>query len=61
MTAETQERATHGERISYLEGTYGHLATKADLAALESRMTWRLIAVGVFVIAAITAIDRLWG
>lgn len=37
------------------------LATKADLASLESRMTWRLIAVGVFVIAAITVIDRLWG
>ncbi len=50
MSAESQER-TACER----------LATKADLAALESRMTWRLIAVGVFVIAAITIIDRLWG
>ena len=60
MSVESQER-TYGDRLGFLEGAYGHLATKADLAALESRMTWRLIAVGVFVIAAITVIDRLWG
>ena len=61
MSVENKERGTYGDRLGYLEGAYGHLATKADLAALESRMTWRLIGVGVFVIAAITVIDRLWG
>ena len=50
MSVESQERAA-----------YERIATKSDLAALESRMTWRLIAVGVFAIAAITVIDRLWG
>ena len=61
MSAENHERAAYGDRLGYLVGTYRRLATKADLAALESRMTWRLIGVGVFVIAAITVIDRLWG
>ena len=31
------------ERVARLEGAYEHLATKADLAQMETRMTWRLI------------------
>ncbi len=31
------------ERMARLEGAYEHLATKADLAQMETRMTWRLI------------------
>ena len=61
MSVENHERAAYGDRLGYPDGAYERLATKADLAALESRMTWRLIGVGVFVIAAITVIDRLWG
>ena len=30
--------ATTDERLSYLEGVYEHVATKADLAALETRL-----------------------
>ena len=30
---------TTEERLSHLEGAYEHLATKADLQALETRMT----------------------
>ncbi len=30
------------ERVARLEGAYEHLATKADLAQMESRMTWRI-------------------
>lgn len=31
--------ATEAERLARLEGAYGHLATKADLANLETRLT----------------------
>ena len=34
--------ATLEERVSALESTYGHLATKADLAALEARLEARI-------------------
>ena len=37
MTAPTTERMTR------LPGAYEHLATKAALAQMETRMTWRLI------------------
>ena len=30
---------TDAERLSHLEGAYEHLATKADLHALETRIT----------------------
>lgn len=30
------------ERVARLEGAYEHLATKADLAQMESRLTWRI-------------------
>ena len=45
---------TDTDRISRLEGAYEHLATKADLAQMETRLTWRLIgAVCVLVVAKI--------
>ena len=31
--------ATEAERLARLEGAYDHLATKADLANLETRLT----------------------
>ena len=31
------------ERVARLEGAYEHLATKADLAQMETRLTWRLV------------------
>ena len=35
--------ATLDQRVSRLEGAYEHLATKEDLARLESKLTWRLL------------------
>ena len=53
------------ERMARLEGAYDHLATKADLAQLETRMvqmearlTWRMIGVGGVIIAAMALIVR---
>ena len=57
MTASTE----HGERLARLEGAYVHLATKADIAELRSKLRslkW-FIAVsiaGAGVIASIIAI-----
>ena len=45
------------ERMVRLEGAYEHLATKADLAQLESRMTWRLIGASGAIIAAAALIE----
>ena len=42
MATETRERITDPERLSRLEGAYGHLATKADLAAVETRVMARI-------------------
>lgn len=60
---------TDTDRISRLEGTYGHLATKADVAQLEARMaqrmgemetrlTWRLIGAVGAMVAAVAIIER---
>ena len=60
------------ERMARLEGAYEHLATKADLAHLatrmtqmetrmaqmETRMTWRLIGASGAIIAAVALIVR---
>ena len=57
------------ERVARLEGAYEHLATKADLAQLElrltqemaqveSRLTWRMIGAASVIIAAVGLIVR---
>ena len=45
------------ERMARLEGAYEHLATKADLAQMETRMTWRLIGASGAIIAAAALIE----
>ena len=49
---------TDTDRISRLEGAYEHLATKADLAQMETRLTWRLIGAVGAVVAAMVLIER---
>ena len=46
------------ERKAHLKGAYEHLATKADLAEMETRMTWRLIGASGAIIAAVALIQR---
>lgn len=36
MVINVEERPTIEERVSYLEGAYGHLATKEDVANLRT-------------------------
>ena len=42
MATETRERITDPERLSRLEGARERMATKADLAALEARLTEKM-------------------
>ena len=52
--------ATDAERLARLEGAYDHLATKADLANLEARLTtWfagLLVLVVINVLGTVTGI-----
>ena len=43
MAIETRERITDPERLSRLEGAREHMATKADIAALEARLTEKIV------------------
>ena len=43
MATETRERITDPERLSRLEGAHLHMATKADIAALETRLTEKML------------------
>ena len=47
-------------RLTAIETTLPHLATKADLQAAINALTWRLIAAMIAVAAVIVAILRLW-
>ena len=44
------------ERVSKMEGAYDHLATKPDLAQLESRLTWKVAGLQIASMVAIAAI-----
>ena len=46
--------------VNQLKGAYAHLATKADLAALESRLMMRLGGLIVVATGIIVAAMRLW-
>lgn len=49
---------TNSDRIARLEDAYEHLATKADLAQMETRLTWRLIGAVGAIVAAMALIER---
>ena len=57
--------ATTEQRLSRLEGAYEHLATKADLHTLETRLTRWMVGLMVGAISAALgiaiAVDRLAG
>ena len=59
MATQIAER-TMAERVSRLEGACEHLATKADLAQMESRMVrWIVSAAVISVTAAATVVTVL--
>ena len=46
--------------VNQLKGAYSHLATKADIAALESRLMMRLGSLIIVATGIIVAAMRLW-
>ena len=60
ILAKEESMATEAERLARLEGAYDHLATKADLANLETRLTkWfagLLLLVVINVLGTVTGI-----
>ncbi|MCY3959892.1 MAG: hypothetical protein OXG65_16595 [Chloroflexi bacterium] len=51
--------ATEAERLARLEGAYNHLATKADLANLETRLTkWFA---GLLLLVVINVLGKVTG
>ena len=51
--------ATEAERLAQLEGAYGHLATKADLTNLETRLTTWLA--GLLLLVVINLLGTVTG
>ena len=58
MVSVEQRLSKVEQRTSRLEGQYEHLATKADLERLQSRLVMWLVGVGIAVIGVISAIIR---
>lgn len=62
MATQIAERTTE-ERVSRLEGAYEHLATKADLAQMESRIVRWMVTVTLISATAgaaiVTALNSL--
>ena len=51
--------ASEAERLARLEGAYNHLATKADLASLETRLTTWFA--GLILLVAINVVGTVTG
>ena len=58
MATETRERITDPERLSRLEGARERMATKADLAALETRLTEKIVESEIRTAEKINASER---
>ena len=58
MTTQENRLVEMEANVNQLKGAYEHLATKADLAQLENRLT-RWIAGGVFLILVGLAVQEL--
>ena len=56
----TAEEMRIAERLAHVEATLPHLATKADLAALELRLLLRLGGVLAIGVGLILGAMRLW-
>ncbi len=61
MVVKTMATKTDSDHISRLEGSYEHVATKADIANLKAdieRAKWQIILAVGGIVALITLIER---
>lgn len=64
MRVKTMATKTDSDRISRLEGSYEHVATKADIANLKAdieRAKWQIILAVGGIVGLITLIERWLG
>lgn len=54
-----QQPANLSERVARLEGAYPHLATKADLQAMQATLIKWIVGTGIAMIAALEFLDRI--
>lgn len=60
MASETlQNQPQLNERVAKLEGAYPHLATKADLQALQATLIKWIVGTGIALFAAMQFFDRM--
>ena len=60
MASETlQNQPQLSERVAKLEGAYPHLATKADLQALQATLIKWIVGTGIALFAAMQFFDRV--
>ena len=60
MTSETlQNQPQLNERVAKLEGAYPHLATKADLQAMQATLIKWIVGTGIALFAAMQFFDRM--
>ena len=60
MTSETlQNQPQLSERVAKLEGAYPHLATKADLQAMQATLIKWIVGTGIALFAAMQFFDRM--
>ena len=60
MASETlQNQPQLSERVAKLEGAYPHLATKADLHALQATLIKWIVGTGIALFAALQFFDRV--
>lgn len=60
MASETlQNQPQLNERVAKLEGAYPHLATKADLQAMQATLIKWIVGTGIALFAAMQFFDRM--
>lgn len=60
MASETmQNQPQLSERVAKLEGAYPHLATKADLQALQATLIKWIVGAGIALFAALRFFDQM--
>ena len=60
MASETlQNQPQLSERVAKLEGAYPHLATKADLQAMQATLIKWIVGTGIALFAAMQFFDRM--
>ncbi len=60
MTSETlTQQSQLNQRVARLEGAYPHLATKADLQAMQATLIKWIVGTGIALFAALQFIERI--